>query len=509
MAFEFTSIESIPAIVANLRKEFNSGLTKDLGFRKQQLKNLQRFCEENTKLLCEALWKDLRKHEMECNVGEISPIVDECKFMIKNLDAFTKPIQTSKRFLMNAADKTFIRKEAKGVILIMGAWNYPVNLLLMPVVGAIAAGNCIVLKPSEVSQHTNELMATLLPKYLDPRAYTVVSGSVPETTAVLGWLQCAIRRDIYTNISDYYTLENRFDHIFYTGNGQVGKIVMTAAAKHLTPVTLELGGKSPAFVTEDADTCVAPDYVLCAKNKVEQLLEAFRKTVVEYYGPDPKKSASYGRIVNTRQFDRLQGLLDGCDPAQIVIGGETDREHLYIAPTIVSPVDPNTHILMQQEIFGPILPIIPVENMNEAMDIVNARDQPLALYVFASAKYNYNNILDHTSSGGVLINDVLMHLQELSLPFGGVGSSGTGSYHGEKSFETFTHLRSTMVKDLKSEPVISVRYPPYNLDKGKVLDLLVYGFPPRLGAKITTFTSFCNAFWNFLFKKPEHYDSKL
>ncbi|KAL7309968.1 hypothetical protein PS15m_010783 [Mucor circinelloides] len=505
MPAQYTSIELIPSIVAALRKEFNTGLTKDLKFRKQQLNNLQRFCEENKKALCEALWKDLRKHEMECDVGEISPIVDECKFMVKNLDAFSKPTHTSKRYLMNAADKTYIRKEAKGVVLVMGAWNYPVNLLLMPVVGAIAAGNCVVIKPSEVSQHTAELMATLLPKYLDPRTYTVVSGAVPETTALL---------------------ENRFDHIFYTGNGQVGKIVMTAAAKHLTPVTLELGGKSPAFVTEDADvnitahrllwgkyfnngqTCVAPDYVLCAKSKVDSLLEACRKTITEYYGENPQKSASYGRIVSTRQFDRLKGLLDGCDPSQIVIGGETDREDLYIAPTIVSPVDPNTHILMEQEIFGPILPIIPVENMNEAISIVNARDQPLALYVFAGAKYNYNNILDHTSSGGVLVNDVLMHLQELSLPFGGVGPSGSGSYHGEKSFETFSHQRSTMVKDLMSEPVSAVRYPPYNDDKGKVLNLLVYGFPPQVGAKITTFTGFCSAFWNFLFKKPEHY-SKL
>ncbi|RCH78104.1 Aldehyde dehydrogenase, partial [Rhizopus stolonifer] len=308
----YTPVEQIPVIVKNLRDQFDTGLTKDLEFRKQQLANLSRFCEEQKKTLCDALWKDLRKHEMECDVGEISSIIAECAFMIKNLDSFAKPTYTNKRFLMNTADKTFIRKEAKGVVLVIGAWNYPVNLLLMPVVGAIAAGNCIAIKPSEVSQHTAEVMATVLPKYLDPRAYHVITG------------------------------ENRFDHIFYTGNGEVGTIVMTAAAKHLTPVTLELGGKSPAFVTEDADvnitahrllwgkyfnngqTCVAPDYILCAKSKLEPLLEAFRKTVVEFYGTTPQKSNSYGRIVSTRQFDRLKGMLDACDPSTVVIGGDTD-----------------------------------------------------------------------------------------------------------------------------------------------------------------------------------------
>ncbi|KAI9249815.1 Aldehyde/histidinol dehydrogenase [Helicostylum pulchrum] len=500
----YTSIDTIPSIVNTLRMQFNTGLTKDIQFRKEQLNNLIRFCNENNDALCKALWSDLRKHVMECDVGEISPIVDECQFMIKNLDKFSKPVHTSKRFLMNAADKTYVRKEAKGVVLVLGAWNYPVNLLLMPVVGAIAAGNCVVMKPSEVSQHTAEFIATVLPKYLDPRAYTVVTGGVPETTSLL---------------------ENRFDHIFYTGNGQVGKIVMTAAAKHLTPVTLELGGKSPAFVTEDADvnitahrllwgkffnngqTCVAPDYVLCHKDKLEPLLKAFKDTIVEYYGKDPHSSESYGRIVSTRQFDRLKGLLDKCDPSTIVTGGQTDREDLYIAPTIVSPITPD-HILMQEEIFGPILPIISVDNMDEAINIVNNRDHPLALYVFASSKYKYNKILDKTSSGGVLVNDILMHLQELSLPFGGVGPSGSGSYHGEKSFDTFTHSRSTMVKDLMSEPVVSCRYPPYNQDKGKILNVMVYGFPAGIGAKFSTFGGFCGAFWNFMFKKSES-SSKL
>lgn len=238
------------------------------------------------------------------------------------------------------------------------------------------------------------------------------------------------------------------------------------------------------------------------------MLEAFRKTIVEYYTTNPQKSGSYGRIVSTRQFDRLKALLDKVDPATIAIGGETDRDDLYIAPTVVAPVDINS-VLMEDEIFGPILPVVVVEDMNEGINIVNSREQPLALYVFSSGKYNYDQILDKTSSGGVLVNDILMHLQELSLPFGGVGPSGTGSYHGEKSFETFTHLRSTMVKDLASESLVSVRYPPYNNDKAEVLKVMVYGFPGSVGTKVSTFTSFCGAFWNFIFKKPEDYESKL
>ncbi|KAI8981819.1 Aldehyde/histidinol dehydrogenase [Mycotypha africana] len=480
---QYTSIEKIPLIIQDLRTQFKTGFTKDLTFRKQQLHNLIRFLEENKKVLFEAVWKDLHKHKLECDVGEISPIIDECKYFIKHLDRLTKAEVTTKRFLMNATDKTFVRKEPKGLVLIIG-------------------------RKTLVSQHTAEVIAKLLPHYLDARAYSVITGGVPETTAVL---------------------ENQFDHIFYTGNGQVGKIVMSAAAKHLTPVTLELGGKSPAFIAEDADvnitahrllwgkffnngqTCVAPDYVLCVESKLKTFLEACRETIDEYYGKHPQRCPSYGRIVNTRQFDRLKGMLDQCDPDTIVVGGETDREDLYIAPTIVSPVDPDTHPLMQQEIFGPILPVIPIRNIDEGIQIVNARDHPLALYVFAGPSYNYNKILDHTSSGGVLINDVLMHIQELSLPFGGVGPSGTGNYHGDKSFETFTYFRSTMVKDLKSESVVAVRYPPYTNDKNTVLNLLVYGFPSRVGAKITTFTNVCGALWNFFFKKPDAaaYDSKL
>ncbi|KAI9015263.1 Aldehyde/histidinol dehydrogenase [Phycomyces nitens] len=480
----YTSKEDIIPAVNNLRQQFNTGITKDITFRKQQLQNLIRFAEENNDAIEEALWKDLHKHKVECSVGEVSSVIDDCKFMIKNLDKFSKPTYTKKRFAMNAADKTYIRKEPKGVVLVIGAWNYPINLLLMPVVGAIAAGNCVLIKPSEVSQHTAELITRILPTYLDKRVYTVVNGGVEETTILL---------------------EQKFDHIFYTGNGMVGKIVMTAAAKHLTPVTLELGGKSPVVVAPDADiaisakrilwgkffnngqTCVAPDYVLIPKDLVEPFIEEARKVLLEFYGADPQKSESYGRIVSTRQFDRLKGLIDNFDQKSIIVGGQTDRDDLFIAPTIISPVSPNDAHIMQQEIFGPILPIVPVENLDEAIEVINTRDHPLAMYIFSSKASSYNKILDKTNSGGVLVNDILMHLQELSLPFGGIGPSGTGGYHGKASFDVFTHERSTMVKSFMLEGANSVRYPPYNNDKYKLMEFMVYGFPASIGAKIKTF----------------------
>ncbi|KAG0170269.1 aldehyde dehydrogenase 3, member A2 [Apophysomyces sp. BC1034] len=495
----YTPKGAIPTIVSKLRENFDTGITKNIAFRKEQLGNLVRCLEENGSEFEEALWKDLRKHKMECGIGEISPIIDECKYMIKNLDRLSKPTHTSKRFMMNSMDKTYIRKEAKGVVLVIGAWNYPVNLLLLPAVGAIAAGNCVVFKPSEVAAHTAAAMARLLPKYLDERAYSVINGGVVETTELL---------------------EQRLDHIFYTGNGMVGRIVMTAAAKHLTPVTLELGGKSPAIVAPDADlevaanrlvfgkffnngqTCVAPDYVLVEKNRAGPLLAACKNAIVQFYGEDAQKSESYGRIVSTRQFDRLKALLDGCDPASILAGGQTDRDDLFIAPTLVSPVTIDAD-LMQQEIFGPILPVVTVENMDEAIQIVKSKDHPLAMYIFSNSANIYNNILDNTNSGGVLVNDTLMHLQELSLPFGGVGPSGTGAYHGDKSFDTFTHERSTMVKSAGLESIISVRYPPYNADKYTLITLLVTGLPKTVGAKVKTLANAIAASKNVLFAKKE------
>ncbi|KAI9301070.1 Aldehyde/histidinol dehydrogenase [Cunninghamella echinulata] len=492
----YTPTSDIPEIVQRLKKTFDAGLTKDVDFRKQQLRGLLRFLDEKREEIYEALWHDLKKHKVECNVAEVSSIIDECEYMIKNLNKFTKPVNTTKRFKMNAMDKTFIRKEAKGVVLIIGAWNYPVNLLLMPFVGALAAGNCVLLKPSEVSAYTASVITKYLPEYLDKRAYAFVNGGVAETTVVL---------------------EQKFDHIFYTGNGVVGKIVMKAAANHLTPVTLELGGKSPVVVASDADlditanrliwgkffnngqTCVAPDYVLVQKDQQEKLIVAIKKTLLNYYTANPQKCESYGRIVSTRQFDRLKGLLDKYDESQIAIGGKTDRDDLYIEPTILKSISYKDDHIMQQEIFGPILPLVPYDDIEQAIKIINTRDHPLALYIFTNSESTYNNILDKTHSGGVVVNDTLMHLQELSLPFGGVGGSGMGNYHGQKSFDTFVHERSTMVKSTKFENFMAARYPPYNDDKNTVFSFLLYGLStPSAIIKV------CSAAWRVLFKKNDN-----
>ncbi|KAI9310622.1 Aldehyde/histidinol dehydrogenase [Dichotomocladium elegans] len=496
---EYTPSKEIPGIVQSLRSTFMTGLTKDLSFRKEQLRNLKRFCIEHTQVLQEALYADLHKHSIEAGVGEISLVVEECRYMIEELDRLAKPTYTKKRFQMNSMDQTYIRKEPKGVVAVLGAWNYPVNLLLLPVVGAIAAGCCVIIKPSEVSAHTAAVMATFLPQYLDKRAYTVVNGAVEETTVLL---------------------EQRLDHIFYTGNGTVGKIVMTAAAKHLTPVTLELGGKSPAVIAPDADleitasrlmwgkfyncgqTCVAPDYVLITRDRVSAFIEQVTKVLRQFYSEDPQKSMSYGRIVNHRQFDRLKRLLDTIDPKSIVAGGQTDRDDLFIAPTIVTDVHINDANLMSDEIFGPILPIVPVDDIQEAIHAINSRDHPLALYIFTKSKKTYNEILDNTNSGGALINDTLMHLQELSLPFGGVGASGMGNYHGDKSFATFTHERATMVKSTRFESVMAAKYPPYTEDKEAVMNVLVYGMPDGVISKVQTLFNTCAATFRILFGNP-------
>ncbi|ORZ08666.1 Aldehyde/histidinol dehydrogenase [Absidia repens] len=473
----YTAIKDIPGVVDSLRNTFNSGLTKDVDFRKQQLRQLLLFMNEKRDDLMEALFSDLHKHRMESNIGEISSIIDECQYMIKNLDRFTKPITTAKRFKMNALDKTIIRKEAKGVVL---------------VIGQLATNACL-------SSNTAAVITKFLPDYIDKRAFSFVNGGVEETTTVL---------------------EQRFDHIFYTGNGVVGKIVMKAAANHLTPVTLELGGKSPAVVAPDADldvtanrlvwgkffnngqTCVAPDYVLVSKDQQEKLIIAIRKTLLSYYTANPQNCDSYGRIISTRQFDRLKGLLDHYDSSQIAIGGKSDREDLFIEPTILKSISYKDEHIMQQEIFGPILPIIPVDHMEQAIQIINVRDQPLAMYIFAKSPAIYNNILDKTNSGGAVVNDTLMHLQELSLPFGGVGASGMGSYHGEKSFDTFVHERSTMIKSTGFESMLAARYPPYNDDKDTMLSFLVYGLPSTASSKFKALMTVWSAAWNILFKNP-------
>ncbi|XP_060703709.1 aldehyde dehydrogenase family 3 member A2-like isoform X2 [Hemiscyllium ocellatum] len=361
---------------------------------------------------------------------------------------------------MTLMDTVYIHREPLGVVLIIGAWNYPLALIVQPLIGAIAAGNAAVLKPSEVSENTARLLGELLPQYLDKDLYPVINGGVAETTELL---------------------KQQFDHILYTGSTNVGRIVMEAAAKHLTPVTLELGGKSPCYIDADCDldvacrriawgrytnsgqTCIAPDYILCSNNIQDEVVKKIGSAISEFYGADPKKSPDYARIINKRHFKRLMSLLEGVN---VMFGGQSDEEDLYIAPTIATDVDPSSRI-MQEEIFGPLLPIVTVNNADEAIHFINKRDKPLALYIFSHNKTLIKRMIAETSSGGVTVNDCLIHYSVDTLPFGGVGKSGTGAYHGKFSFETFSHRRACVLKSLGMERMNSVRYAPATDSKRK------------------------------------------
>jgi aldehyde dehydrogenase (NAD+) len=348
--------------------------------------------------------------------------------------------------------RSYVYREPLGVVAIIAPWNYPFQTAVLPLVGALAAGNCVVVKPSEIAPHTSALIAKWLPRYLDPRAVRVFEGGVPETTALL---------------------REKWDHIFYTGNGTVGRIVMEAASKHLTPVTLELGGKSPAIVDETADldtaarrivygkffnagqTCVAPDYVLVHHEVHDALVNRMVSAIREFYGDDPKQSPDFARIINERHHARLTRLLEGAD---VVTGGESDVSEKYVAPTILRNVR-ETDAVMQEEIFGPILPVISVPDVGAAIAFVNRGDKPLALYCFSTSESAQDRVLAETSAGGTTINHVWLHVGVPSLPFGGVGGSGTGAYHGRHSFETFSHRRGVLKKPTLSDPPLL--FPPY------------------------------------------------
>jgi len=440
-----------------LRASYLGGKLATVEARRHQLKRFIAMLEENKDLWRAALHKDLHKASFEADLCEIMFTLNEAKHAHNELDNWVKP-EKVKRGLLFATDGCYIRREPLGVSLIIGAWNYPLQVSLGPLVGAIAAGNCAVVKPSECAPETAELIRTLLPTYLDPECFAVVCGGIPETTELLSV---------------------RFDHIFYTGSPMVGKIVMAAAAKHLTPVVLELGGKSPCFVDADVDlyraarsicwgkftnsgqTCVAPDYVMCRPETRDKLVEQMKKVVDEFYEGDVKNSPNYARMINERNFDRVSSLID---EKKVVIGGATDKSNLYIAPTVMAGV---THddAIMREEIFGPVLPIVDVSGEDEAVQKINAGEKPLALYCFSNNGKTQKKFLNGTSSGGCCINDVITHMTLETLPFGGVGNSGMGGYHGWFSYDCFSHKKSVMIKSLKLEPTLAIRYPPYSDQK--------------------------------------------
>lgn len=446
------------AVADTLRTTFNSGTTRPLAWRKRQLERMIAMLDENEAEFLDALKTDLGKPSVEGFITDIAFVTSEVKLMLKNLERWNRPQRVPTPLVtMPASSK--LMPEPLGVVLVIAPWNYPVQLLLVPAASAIAAGNAVVMKPSEVSAATSAVLARLVPKYLDQSAITLVEGGVPETTDLLG---------------------QRFDHIFYTGNGTVGRIVMAAAANHLTPVTLELGGKSPVIIDESANvkvaarriawgkwlnagqTCVAPDYVLVNEKVRDRFIDELGKAVTDFYGADPHTSDSYGRIVSDRHYNRLRTMIDG---GRVVVGGDTKDDERYIAPTVL--VDPDlSSPLMNEEIFGPLLPVLSVKSVDEAVAFVTARPHPLALYVFAERKTVVDNVLARTTAGGVTVNGTLMHLTSPHLPFGGVGESGMGGYHGKAGVRLFQHMKPVLARGTKLDP--SIAYPPYTPKKAKL-----------------------------------------
>ncbi|MBN2544781.1 MAG: aldehyde dehydrogenase [Spirochaetes bacterium] len=454
--------ESIKKIIRNQEEFFKSYKTKSIAFRIDSLNKLKNSIKSNEDKIALALYKDLKKPKFEAYATEIGIIYDEINFHIKNLKKWTKPkkVKTHLAFL---PAKSFVYPEPFGVVLIISPWNYPFQLLIAPLIGAISAGNCAVLKPSEVAPHTSAIIEKIVNDNFSSNYLFAFSGGIDINKALLS---------------------KKFDYIFFTGSTSVGRIVMEAASKNLTPVTLELGGKSPCIIDKDANleisskraawgkyinagqTCVAPDYLFIHKDVKDKFIELVKKHIKEFFSDDPSQSDNYCRIISERHFDRLISLMKH---GKITAGGEIDRKKLYIAPTIVDKLkfsDP----VMQEEIFGPILPLFEFDDLDEVIDYINKNPKPLALYYFSQNKKSQAKVLNETSSGGVCINDTISHIASPYLPFGGVGESGMGMYHGKKSFDTFTHYKSIMKQTTRFD--IPIKYPPYDDKKLKFIKMI-------------------------------------
>lgn len=460
---------NVQEAVTAARELFNTGVTKPLAWRLEQLKAMNTMLLDHRDDFSAALAADLGKHPAEAWLTELGFLTGEIAHTVKHLETWLKPQKASAPLaLLPAQARTVL--DPLGVVLVIAPWNYPIQLLLAPMIGALAAGNTVVGKPSEMAPATSAVLARWIPEYLDGAVH-IVEGGVPETTALL---------------------EERFDHIFYTGNGRVGRIVMAAAAKNLTPVTLELGGKSPVYIDDTVDmitaarriawgkfmnagqTCVAPDYVLGTDAALAKLAKELPLALEELYGAEPAHSLAYGRIINDAAFTRLTGLLDQdlADDAgsALVSGGQTDAATRYIAPTVIH-VDAQAH-LMQGEIFGPILPLVTVSSAQEAITFITERDKPLALYVFSEDQGVRQDFTEQTTSGALVFGVPAAHLFVPGLPFGGVGESGMGNYHGRHSIETFSHRKAVLDKPLAPDTMALI-YPPFGSLKKQVIKRFV------------------------------------
>lgn len=445
----------IEEIIQSQRIFFKTQQTKSLAFRKMYLEKLRNLIISNENLLYEAIYKDFGKSKFDTFTTEISFVLNDIDYYLKNLQSLAKPKKVGTN-LVNQLGKSKIHSEPLGNILVIGAWNYPYQLSLSPIIAAMAAGNCCILKPSEIAENTMNAMSKIINENFPSEYLYAYEGGIDETTELL---------------------KLKFDKIFFTGSTKVGKIVYKAAAENLTPVILELGGKSPAIVTKNANlevaakrivwgkflnagqTCVAPDYLLVEESIQEQFLEMLRKYIKEFkYTP---ASEQYTKIINQRNFQRLISLID---KDKIYFGGNSDEEKRYIEPTILHTVDWNDQI-MQEEIFGPILPVISFKNYNLALNMILELEKPLAAYLFTNNSEEKSTFMQKLSFGGGCINDVVMHLSNDNLPFGGIGSSGIGNYHGKFGFEAFSHQKAILEKATWGEP--NIKYPPYSEKKLK------------------------------------------
>ena len=455
MKLENTPNQEITTIVEAQRAFFRSGETLSLKHRQKALCTLSKALKLWESRIAEALWKDLHKSYEEAYMTELSIVLGEIDNHLRHLKLWTtpKPVATPIKMMPS---RSKVMAEPLGCSLIMAPWNYPVQLLLNPLVGAISSGCTAILKPSPYVPHVSKVLEEMIKESFSPEFIAVVQGNREVNTALLA---------------------QRFDIIFFTGSPDLGRKVMRAASEHLTPVVLELGGKSPCIVDKDANltmaarriawgkslnagqTCIAPDYLLVHADIKEQLISALKKEFTRLHGANPKEAKHFVRIVNERAFDRLVGYIQGAD---VVMGGEYDREERYIAPTLIDHVDANSPI-MQEEIFGPIFPIVTFSTTEEAIRFVTGREKPLALYYFGESKKNIRQVLKHTSSGGACINDTIMHIANEKLPFGGVGQSGMSAYHGKESFKVFSHHRAVVTTPTWLD--LPFRYMPYKFFK--------------------------------------------
>jgi acyl-CoA reductase-like NAD-dependent aldehyde dehydrogenase len=446
-----------------LRKAVDDGVARPLSWRLAQLDGLLRFVADHETAMLAALKADLGRCPAEARLADISMVRSEIQLMKRNLRQWLRPRRVHTP-LAAQPGKSWIQQEPFGLALILGTWNYPFQQILIPLAGALAAGNAAVVKLSEVAAHSASLMAAHLEQYVDPQAVIVIQGG-PETASRL--------------------FAFRFDKIFFTGQSRVGRMVLTAAAANLTPVTLELGGKNPVIVAEDSplevtarriawgrfmnagQICVAPDYVLAPEPLRLPLIEALQRAITRFYGPDPRHSDSFGRIVNHRHFARLRALMH---QGRTAIGGQWDEQDLYIAPTVLTDL-PSDAAILEEEIFGPILPVVGYGDIEEALAALRKRPKPLALYLFTGNRQLQERVIRDISSGSVVVNDVLVNQIVPGLPFGGVGDSGMGAFHGRYTFDAFSHAKAVVRRSMRAD--LDVRYPPFTDMKDRLLQWLL------------------------------------